>query len=65
MMSLKGFLLGNREARAKDPSKVGLLPLMLPMLLLGIGVFLLIALVLTAVHNRICSRLQKAATPHA
>ena len=39
--------------------------LMLPMLLLGIGVFLLIALVLTAVHNRICSRLQKAATPHA
>lgn len=33
MMSLKGFLLGDREARAKDPSKVGLLPLMLPMLL--------------------------------
>lgn len=39
--------------------------LMLPMLLLGIGVFLLIALVLTAVHNRICGRWQKTAAPHA
>jgi len=44
--------------RGKEMSPVPAYLIMLPMLLIGIGVFILLALILTVIHNRICRKMK-------